>query len=446
MAVILSSQLGNLVKQFGPKKLERTILETSKVIGSRSLETIKANGQEHRIGIVTGGSASATWISDNEDLPDGETNLQSIGRVLPAGIADHLRIGRMAADMAVSEEEASSLFMSEMDRVSNSLARHLGAGLYGLSAAPAASATWSGTAADSTVDVTFTDVSMFKPGAAYEFDDASASKTYVVRCSNVVYGAVGSSSANVAGTVSFINNVVQPGTSSTVVALTDTAVATGDTFRPRGTSPSSASFGGTTSSTSQAMNTFDDIAGSATLHGVAGTVAGWSGNSLALSAAYSQEAMLAFMARINARSGLAPTHVIMHPALAPVHQVSAVSSGGTQFGISSAGSGNQRQISSDFDKYAKSLDDLAQSQRSGLSLGGKEIVLDDNCPVGKVYFHNYQCVKLVEWIKLGPALQSGDPKLVVQNKFSYSVQFHGAYNLSCSQRSAVGLISGITNL
>jgi hypothetical protein len=446
MAVILSSQLGNLVKVFSDGKIRRSVLETSNVIGSQSLETVKANGSEHRVNIVTGGEASAQWISDGEDLAQGNSNLHSTGTVLPAGLFAQLRIGRMAADMEVSAGQATSLFMSEMDRVANSLARHLGRGLYGHAVSPAAATTWDGYTSGSTASVTFTDVSGFKPGASYEFDDVSGGKTYVVRCTNVAYGAVGSASANVAGTVTFVNDVGNPGNSFAVVTLGELTISTNDVFRLRGTSPSSASFGASSSSTSQAMVSFDDIAGSSTLHGIAGTVAGWSGNSLALSAAYSQESMLAFMSRISARSGMAPTHVIMHPSLMPVHAAAGLSAGGTQFGIASAGSGARRDVSADFDKYGINVQDIAQRAKSGLALGGKEIILDDNCPVGKVYFHNKSAVKLIEWVPLGAVKQSGNSQLVSQTTFEYRVQFHGGLNLACNMRSAIGVVTDITNL
>ena len=446
MAVILSSQLGNLVKTFGPKKIYRSVLESSNVIGSGALQQIKANGAEHRVAVSTGGEQSASWISDNELLPEGNSNLHSMGTILPAGLIAQLSIGRLAADMEVSEGEATSLFMSEMDRVANSLARHLGRGLYGTGQAPAANTTWSGTASGSESNVTFTDVSLFKPGAAYEFDDASESKTFVVRCSNVTYGAVSSSSANVAGTVTFVNDIVNP-TDGAVVALSNTTISTSDTFRQRGTSPLSASFGAASSSTSQAMVSFDDIAGSGTLHGIAGTVAGWTGNSLALSAAYSQEAMLAFMSRITARSGQAPTHVIMHPSLSPVHAAAGIS-GATAFGLGTglAGAGARRDVSANFDKYGLDVANIADRARSGLALGGKEILLDVNCPVGRVYFHNKELVKLVEFLPLGPVKQSGDAKLVSSTKLAYNVQFQGAFNLACTLRSGIGVVTGITDL
>ncbi len=435
-----------LLNEFAPEKFVTTINNRSPLLNSGALEKVECDGEELVIEVDVGASPATQWIGDFGRRAVGQTLTPAKGRVVPANVHAVLSLGQTASIGKLSDNRLTQLLDGKLSQVAKDVARHLCRGLYGAAIAPQAAATWSGTAADSTVTVSFLDISMFKPGASYDFCDLSSTKAYVVRCTGVTPSAVGSNSANIAGTVSFINDIPDPSTGS-VVALTDTAVATGDTFRLRGTT---LGFGGSSSViTGQAINSFDDIAGSGATSAFLGidpaTTPGWFGQTLALSAVYSQEAALQFAARIDQFGGENFTHAIMPPQIAAAHAIMAGNQGAV-YGITLGQSpSREMMVDRSMDKYADVLGGN-QFVNSGLTIAGRNVIIDPNCIATTVVFHNKNNAKLAVWKEMGADEEAGSSILLNRSTFSVDSYFSGSYQLYCVNRAAIGTITGITGL
>lgn len=433
--------LSTLVGEFAANRFESTINNESPILGSKALQQVDTNGEELVVYVTVGGFHATAWVQDFARLPEGGSFTPTKGRAVPSNVVSVMKMGR-AADLAkLGDEGMSSLFDATLQLIAEDAARHVGRGLYGGSIAPQAGTTWDTTAANGVATVNFLDVSIFKPGAAYDYIDASLSLAYVVRCTGVTPAAVGANSENVAGSVSFINDVVNPATGS-VTALGDTAIATGDSFQLRGTT---AGFGGSsTAITGNALTSYADITStSSTLMGIApASVAGWVGSQRDLSAAYSQEAALAFAMRIRQTSGQYFTHVFTSPQIAAAH---ASSSGiqGSGFGFATGiTAARPSPVDKSMDKYAG----MENYWDTGLRLGGKPVIADPNCPATQLIFHNSDKCKLAVWKKLGPDNEAGDPIFVDRDRFTVSAQFSGSMQLYTSDRNAIGRMFNVTGL
>lgn len=435
-----------LLNEFAPERFVTTINNRSPLLNSGALEKVECDGEELVIEVDVGASPATQWIGDFGRRAVGQTLTPAKGRVVPANVHAVLSLGQTASLGKLSDNRLTQLLDGKLSQVAKDVARHLCRGLFGAAIAPQAAATWSGTALDSTVTVSFLDISMFKPGASYDFCDLSSTKSYVVRCTGVTPAAVGANSANIAGTVSFINDIPDPSTGS-VVALTDTAVATGDTFRLRGSAPG---FGGSNAAiTGQAINSFDDMAGSGASSTFLGidptTTPGWVGQTLALGAVYSQEAALQFAARIDQFGGENFTHAIMPPQIAAAHAIMAGNQGAV-YGIALGQSPSREMVlERSMDKYGSVLGGN-EFMNSGLTLAGRPVIIDPNCVATSVVFHNKANAKLAVWKEMGADEEAGSSILLNRSTFSVDSYFSGSYQLYCVNRAAIGTITGITGL
>jgi hypothetical protein len=443
--------LQGLIAEFAPERFVTTTNTRSALLASGALQKEEAEGEELVIEAEVGSNPTTSWVIDFGRRAIGQTATPGKGRVVPSNVQATLSLGQTATFVKLSDERLTKLFDAKLNTVAKDVARHVCRGIFGTFVQPQAAATWSGTAADSTVTVPFLDVSLFKPNAAYDFVDLSSLKAYTVRCTSVTAAAVGANSANIAGNVAFINDVPNPVTGS-VVALTDTAVATGDVFRLRGTTDG---FGATvatvtTVTTGAAVNSFDDIAGTgatSTLIGIDPTVTpGWVGQNIALAAAYSQEAALQFAARLDAFGGENFTHAIMPPQIAAAHAIMSGNQGAV-FGIALGQSNGTRNMGLDqsMDKYGKVLggDKFVDT---GLRLAGRPVIIDTNCPATAVIFHNTDSAKLAVWKEMGADEEAGSSILLNRSTYSVDVYFSGSVQLYPVNRSAIGMMTGVTGL
>lgn len=447
---LTSANLSGLIKQFSAGRFESTINNASPLLKSKALQKDDCEGEEWIKEVYVGGHSPTMFAADFGTRPRGTALVPLKAKQLPTIVTSTLTMGKLATLSKLDDDRLASLFDSNLQAVAEDAARHLNRGIYGGSIAPQAGATWTGTAANSTVTVPFLDISMFRPGMAVDFRDVSSGLDYVVRVTGVAPAALGANSDAVAGNVSFINDV--PGQVSGLVnVLTDTTVATGDSFLLRGTTAagSAATAVGVTAATGAPMVSIDDIAGSGaasvTVHGIApGTTPSWSGQTKALSAAYSQEAALSFMMRIHAQAGEMPTHVIMSPQVAAAHAASAGFQGAV-FGVGSLSisAATPRNIDRSMDKFGGMSDGY---EDSGLRLGGKPIVIDPNCPATTIVFHNTEKLKLMEWQKMEPEEEDGNSVFLNRTTLSNDAYITGALNLAVQKRSAIGTITGITGL
>jgi len=442
LANVTINSISGIIAEFGPERFVNTINNMSPLIGSGVLEKVEQDGEELTVTADVGESPATTYALDFDNRPNGQTTTPVKARFVPTMVTTRVSLGKQAALGKLADKELTKLLDAKLDASAKSVARHIGRGLYAGAVVPQAVATWSGTAADSTVTISFLDVSLFIPGASYNFVDTSLTFSYTVRCQSKVAAVVGANSANVAGTVTFINDVINPATGA-VVALGATAVATDDILALRGTFPG---FGGSaTAIAGKRLNSFDDIAGSgasSTFGGIApANLPGWVGQTIALGAAYSHEAALQFDARITQYSGEQFTDALMSPQVAAAHRIQAGAMGAV-FGMSIQPTAQRPQpLGARADKYG-------DVRSSGLDLAGRPVLIDPNCPQTIVVFHNRDHAKLGCWSEMAPEELTELGGVVVTNRTTLSMDadFTGSYQLYCAKRGAIGVMTGLTGL
>jgi hypothetical protein len=436
--------LAGLINQFAPGRFRNTVNTESPTIGTKGvMERVPAKGSELIIYAAAGTQSSTTWIRDFDPLPKGTSMTPFKGTVQPSSVMQVLRIGREAWDSTVDDGELVKLFSRTLQLAAEDAGRHVGRGIFAsVGANPQAGATWSGTAANDTVTVPFLDVTMFRPGMAVDFLDISGPASFVVRVVSVARAAVGAASANVAGNVVFINDIISPVTGA-VIALTNTTVATGDSFRLRG---NVAGFGAAsvTPRTGNPLISFDDIAGSGAalaLHGIdPANLPGWVGALQTVAVAYAQENVAAFAMRMKSDGAKWFTHVIMSPQLGAAHAASGQSVG-TAFGVTGAlSAARPMTLEQSYDKYG------ALGEDSGMRLLGRPIIIDPNCNATDIVLHCNEVTKLAIWKELQPEQEAGSPLFVDRDLNTYSSQISGRMQLFTDDRKSTGIMRGWTGL
>lgn len=443
ISAVTSAGLGTLIGEFGPKYFGKGINAKCPLLKSGKLKKCDPDGDEYTVTLYPVSNHATGFILDGGRLSKGGSGIQVKARALPSVLFSRLEQGRAAAKMNVSPHKRIKMLDQEMNVRAKDCGRIMNRAIIGGSVVPQASATWSGTASNSTVTVDFLDITLFREGMAVDFTDTSASLAYVVRVTSVTPAAKGSSTANVAGSVAFINDVVDPATDA-VIALGATAVATDDVFRIRG---ASAGFGAASTLTGALCNSFDDIAGAgAALVFMGQTPASmapgynWRGNYRPLSAAYSQEAMMAFASHIGTVSEESPDVAVCHTQMAAAHAASG-DYHGAAFGVSAGLSASRtRTIESSTDKYGNVY------KSSGLEMAGAEVVKDDNVSPDRIIFFNTEFTKLCVWAEMGPDEEGGNAQLLGRTYYTTEVQFSALFNLVTDERSTVGVFAGITGL
>jgi hypothetical protein len=436
------NSISGVLAEFGPEKFVNTVNSTSPLIGSGVLEKVPQDGEEIVVPADVGESPATTYAADFGTRPNGQTTTPVRARYVPSIVTSRLSLGKMSSLAKMADKDLSVMLDAKLDGVAKSVARHIGRGLYGGQVNPQATFTWSGTAADSTVTVNFLDVSIFREGAAYDYVNATASLSYVVRCLNVTPAVVGANSANVAGSVTFINDVINPANGA-VTALANTTGLTTDIFALRG---SFAGFGGSNAVIAgRRLNNYDDVAGSgatASFGGIApAALPGWQGQTLALAAAYSHEAMLQFGSRVLQRSGEMFTHALMNPLVAAAHRIQAGSFGAVYGQTIQPTAQRPMNLTASADKYG-------DMRVSGLELSGRPVLVDENCPATIVVFHNKDHFKLGVWSEMEPEQLSDAGGIVWTNPTTLSIDSHftGAYQAYTGKRSAIGVVTGLTGM
>lgn len=434
------TSISGIMAEFGPLMFVNTVNSTSPLIGSGILEKVPQDGEEIVVPADVGESPATGYVQDFDRRPNGQTTTPLKARFKPSVTTTAVELGVMAAIAKMADKQLSELLEFKLKASASSNARHVGRAVYQGRVNPQATFTWSGTAANSTVTVNFLDISMFREGAAYDYVNATASTSFVVRVTAITPAAVGANSANVAGSVTFINDIINPATGA-IVALSNTTGLTTDTFALRGTFPG---FGGSNVAvTDKALNSFDDVAGSGaalTFGGIVpASLPGWQGQTLALGAAYSHEAMLAFASRVTMRSGEQFTHALMNPLVAAAHRIQAGSFGAV-YGLTAQPTAQRpMNLTASADKYGQS---------GGLSLQGRPVLEDPNCPATVVVFHNKEQLKLGVWREAEPEYLTEDGGVVWTNQSTMSISSHftTALQLFTGKRSSIGVVTGLTNM
>ncbi len=282
----------------------------------------------------------------------------------------------------------------------------------------------------------FDDVSGFREGDAIVLNDVSASQSFCLEVVKITPTIVNGNSAAVAGAVDLANTVQGISTLSTHEDGDLPSITASDTFWLRGKFNITGN-SGTSTAQSVMLNSFADIAGSGTLHGIPGTTVGWQGHTVSSFGAMSHEGLMAAQMRVKSKSDREATHIFMSPVATGAYAAAAASAGATAYGITSPGSGFRKELGASLDKY----------QFSGLACMGKPIVDDANCPATVMVLQNDEAVKLGVWDEFAPLEDgSGSSALISQSTLSLDFQIYGCYELLCTQRNAVAFISGVSSL
>jgi hypothetical protein len=437
------SALGQLISEFGGHYFGKGINSKSPLLKSGNLKTVDADGSEYTVTLYPTANHATGFALDGGYLPVGGTGIQVIARAMPTVLVSKLQQGRAASKMKIKGKERTKQLDVEMKQRAADCGRILNRALIGGSmTATAISSIWSAAGATGEMTATFTDVSMFREGMAVDVRDVSASVAYTVRVKSIA--AVGAGSSYVAGSVTFINDILSPATNA-VVNIADLTPTTSDIFELRG---ATAGFGGASALQGALPNSFDSMSGSsgatASFMGVdpstVGPGYGWKGNYKSLGAAYSQEAALGFLSFLGTVSDEQPDVIVCHPQTAAAHAASG-DFHGAMFGVSAGLSASRtRGIERSTDKYGNVYED------DGLRLGGAKVVQDPNCQPGRLIMFSSEHTKLAVWAEMGPDSEGGDAVLLGRTYYTAEVQFSGLYQLVTDARNTVGILDGISNL
>lgn len=466
--------LAELVKEFAPAKYATAVNMAVPVLADNVIKKADPDDSTVLVYGLPDGMSSTTFVEDLGDLPLGVANTPFEGKATPKPLISVIRLGRSISNAKMPDAKKATILDAHLEAGARNTARQLGRGLFGGTVSPDATGLWSGTGADATVSLDFEDVSLFRVGQAYDFVDIDNGSggdaiAYVVRCTSVTPKAL-NNSANVAGTVSFINDVKDnAGQGQTIETNLSAAVtvATGDLFALRGTftrSSFAAGYGGVQPyggvgepatvalaiaalKTGNALTSLDDICGSgasANIYGIDASTKNFKGQTVAASAPYSQELVLSFLAQMELYSDMGPNQVVMSPKLAAAHAASAGLHGallyGSTTGLPSSGQVGgivQKNIEKSMDKYGSA---------AKLTVRGLPITVDPNCPASTIFMFNDTTLKLYQWREMGVVDEEGNGIRVLDDKYGFQIQIAGECELVAHERRDCGSISAITGV
>lgn len=435
-----ATSVSGAISDYVPKKFSALFNTDSRAISSGAIEKIKEDGTEWTATAVPPCAEDVGWGADFSRWPTGSSTKMEKLRAPPKQILAVVSLGMAASLAKMAVKEKASYVETQVSARLKQMSMHLAKGIFGgNSGIPQTTNSWSGTGLSSTLVVDFLDVSMFKEGASYNWVPATLSggiqKSYTVRVREIQRQTVGSASANVAGRVTFIHDVINKATGAVTTLHTQTTLV-GDRYYQRGTYEGFAgeTAGATAAVTGNVLTSFDDIATATTVLGfTSSTLAGWAGNTLAAGGAYNQELMKSLAGRIQAVSGEMPTHYFCSPAVLQAHGASFQIIGsvfGTTGGLSAA-----TPISGGVDKYAGN---------AAYTCNGKPLIEDIMCQAGTMVAHNRDHVKLAEY---GPVQVAQNGAGVVDQTFNaVNYYLNAQYELVTDMRSSVGTLTGITGL
>jgi hypothetical protein len=471
--------LAELVKEFAPAKYATAVNMAVPVLADNVIKKADPDDSAVLVYGLPDGMSSTTFVEDLGDLPLGVANTPFEGKAEPKPLISVIRMGRSVSNAKMPDAKKATILDAHLEAGARNTARQLGRSLFGGTVqASATSSQWGSTgAADGTLAVKFDDVSLFRVGQAYDFVDVNngatpnaLSNVFVVRVQSIApgSGAGFTNSANVAGTVTFINDVKDSSGNGQVIvddAGNGVTVSTDDRFALRGTySRSNFATGakaayaewnvtpGVTNvdtalaylKTGNALTSLDDICGDGALldiYGINATTSNFKGQAIAAgSVPYSQELVLQSLAQMELYSDLGPNQVVMSPKLAAAHAASA-GTHGAGFGIPAStgtlGGIGRKDIEKSMDKYGAA---------AKMTVRGLPITVDPNCPAGKIFMFNDTTLKLYQWREMGVVDEEGNGIRVLDDKYGFQIQIAGECELVAHERRDCGSISGLTSL
>jgi hypothetical protein len=261
--------------------------------------------------------------------------------------------------------------------------------------------------------------------------DASATKAYTLRVSNVALSAttLGASVTLVSDVAGVTNNA----------SLDPVVPAAGDQIFQRG-SFDVEDGSGTCTASGLGPVSLSTLSGGGSVYGISQgncESIGFIGNAFTSVGDASQEAFLLRMKRVHQKSGDMPDLICVSPMVAAVLGFSAITPA-TAGGLTGAGE-SRRAVDGKLDKYGRDI-----MSDSGIALGGKRVLEDVNLNDETAYLINREFCKIALWQDIAAEKQGGDTLLVQQTAFAKVAFFNAAFNVMATKRSAIGKLSGLT--
>ena len=474
IADVTFGNLSGLIKEFAPAKYATAVNMAVPVLADNVIKKADPDSSEVLVYGLPDGMSSTTFVEDLGDLPLGVANTPFEGKAEPKPLVSVIRMGRSIANAKMPDAKKATILDAHLESGARNTARQLGRALFGGIVRPDATGLWSGKTADSTVSLDFEDISLFRVGQAYDFVDVDNGSggdavVYVVRCTAITPKAL-NNSANVAGTVEFINDVEDSSGNKQTIQTSGSGavtVATGDIFALRGTfsrsnfasgyaavqpyggvgEPADAAAAVEALKTGNALTSLDDVCGSgatSNIYGINASSSNFKGQSATASAAYSQELVLSFLAQMELYSDMGPNQVVMSPKLAAAHAASAGLHGAMLYGSTAGvpatgavGGVGRKDVEKSMDKYGTA---------AKMSVRGLPITVDPNCPASSIFFFNDTTLKLYQWREMGVVDEEGNGIRVLDDKYGFQIQIAGECELVAHERRDCGSILGITGL
>lgn len=453
---ITASDIVAFAAREGNKMIEAQVNMKARLFAA--LDKMPMKGKRAIINVVDGGLSSTTQVLDFGALPSEAANVPAQGFVDAVGYVSRLGLGRIALETLAGVDDSADLLDLQLQIAADDMARQIGRAVYGSElAAPSAGtgvvtqAGGSGTV--TTMVVNFTGgLSDFREGEAYLYESAlaaavSAGNAFPVLCTNVAFV-----SDNVVQ-VTFIcgpggvpgfeagalaNELVGSNGTAGNIRTTDKFYLRGYRKEPAAGSTNGVVAGGRGVSNSGLVSLQDITSTSSTLHGLPANSRGWTGVTFSTVGSPTPELFLGKSKLLQARAGVAPTHLVLGNLASAAYGAAQITAGQMGFG-SSALTQPRRSVDGKLDRYGKDGD-----LESGLSMFGRPVLVDDNCPATDAYLINKDYVKVGEWKKLSAEDEGGSPLLLSRSTFSKEVQFSCIYNLVCRKRNAHARLSGVT--
>jgi hypothetical protein len=469
--------LAELVKEFAPAKYATAVNMAVPVLADNVIKKADPDDSAVLVYGLPDGMSSTTFVEDLGDLPLGVANTPFEGKAEPKPLISVIRMGRSIANAKMPDAKKATILDAHLEAGARNTARQLGRALFGGTVSPASVVTAfsAGGAADDEITLQFNDVSLFRVGQSYDFVDVDNGGTpklanvFVLRCLSVTPTQTSSNSANVAGNVTFINDIKDSSLNGQSIVQNSGAVAvtTSDVFALRGTFSRSnfatgakagtVTYSGAISTaadalaalkTGNALTSLDDICGSganANIYGITASSTNFKGQSVSASAPYSQELVLSFLAQMELYSDMGPNQVVMSPKLAASHAAAvgvhgALLQGSTPAGLPTSGAlggVGRKDIEKSMDKYGSA---------SKMTVRGLPITVDPNCPAGNIYMFNDTSLKLYQWREMGVVDEEGNGIRVLDDKYGFQIQIAGECELVAHERRDCGSILGVNAL
>ena len=459
----------------GNKMIEAQVNMKAKLFAALDKQQMK--GKRSIINVVNGGLSSTSQVADFGALPTEAGVVPAQGFVDAVAYVSRLGLGRIALATLSGVDDSADLLDLHLQIAADDMARQIGRAVFGSSLSrPTNSASFSGanrvvqaglvSGGNVTITAQFVGgLADFREGEAYIYepeagggspDHIAAPGVFTVLCTSVSIVSDNIVQVTFDTTVPGFDTTairdsllttcggVVTGINGRVGNTANVAGATTDGFFLRGSRLLGVTGASRGASNNSPVALTDVTDPTAPLHGITAATAGWSGLTFAGGGTLAPTAEI-FMGRsklLQSRSGVAPTHLVMNPLMSVAYASAQIANGnaGTGFLGASIGTSVQarRNVDGKLDKYGKDGD-----MESGLSMFGRPVLLDDNCPVTTAYLINKDYLKVGEWKKLSAEDEGGSPLLLSRSTFSKEVQFSCIYNLVCRKRNAHAAITGL---